>query len=107
MAFPPPMVQIMLGGPFGRKPVDIVLDSGSACCLFPEWMATTIGLQRPHHVPSARMGSSVSQTGWTAWFATVELAIEDPAGILPPIRWTSIVGFTGAGSFQSGTAGIL
>lgn len=53
------------------------------------------------------MGSSVSQTGWNAWFCDIEMVIEEPGGTQPPFRWKAAVGFTGAGSFQSGTAGIL
>ena len=53
------------------------------------------------------MGSNVSQTGWQAWFESVELEITDPSAVTQPFRWKSVVGFTGAGSFQSGASGIL
>jgi hypothetical protein len=54
------------------------------------------------------MGSSVTLTGVPAWFETVQLELRDPAGVHRPFRWTSVVGFTGRGSFaKSAASGIL
>jgi hypothetical protein len=85
-----------------------VLDAGGECCLFPEWVAWRIGYRQTPASPVQLMGSSVSQTGFAAWFETVELELIDPAGVHPPFRWTAPVGFTGHGSFgKSSTYGIL
>jgi hypothetical protein len=54
------------------------------------------------------MVSSVSRTGFSTWFQTVDLQIEDPTGVGPLFRWTAVVGFTGVGSFHATPAtGIL
>jgi hypothetical protein len=98
---------MFLIGPRTREPVNVVLDTGSECCLFPEWIAWRAGLRRAPTSPTVPMGSSVSRTGWSAWFERVELQLEDPTGIQPPFRWSAVVGFTGAGSFTGRHNGVL
>jgi hypothetical protein len=50
----------------------------------------------------------MGQTGFAAWFESVELELRDPAGLHRPFRWTAVVGFTGRGSFgKSAAYGIL
>jgi Aspartyl protease len=105
--FHQPIIDIYVRGPRGRHPVSAVLDTGAECCLFPEWVAWRIGLRQTPAAPTGLMGSSLSRTGWNAWFATVELELEDPARILPPYRWSAVVGFTGTGSFKGRHNGIL
>jgi hypothetical protein len=54
------------------------------------------------------MGSSVSRTGFPAWFETVDLRLDPSAGGGPSFRWPAMVGFTPRGSFMSGhVSGIL
>jgi hypothetical protein len=43
-----------------------------------------------------------------AWFAPVDLQIDDPNGVQAPFRWRAVVGFTPAGTFSIGQgSGIL
>jgi hypothetical protein len=106
--FRPPAVTIFLIGPRGRETVEAVLDSGGECCLFPEWLAWRAGYRQSPTSPVLTVGSSVSQTGVSAWFETVELELVDPSGVQPPFRWKSAVGFTPRGSFSRlRTFGIL
>jgi hypothetical protein len=75
--------------------------------LFPEWVAWRVGLRQTPAAPTVNMGSSLSQTGWWAWLETVDLELEDPTGVLPPFRWSAVVGFTGTGSFKGRHNGIV
>jgi hypothetical protein len=97
-----------MNGPKAVERVNAVIDTGSACCLFPEWVAWRVGLWQTKSAPQARMGSNITSTGTTAWFETVELELRDSAGVHPPFRWSTVVGFTGRSSFGKTSAyGIL
>src|SRR3954470_4870895 len=75
-----PIISVLVIGPAGRHPTRVVLDTGAECCLFPEWVAWRVGFRRTPSSPTVTMGSSVSRTGWSAWFETADLQLEDPAG---------------------------
>jgi hypothetical protein len=106
--FPQPVINLWLIGPAAARRFHVVLDTGAECCLFPEWVAWQTGLHQSSASPTLGMGSQVSRTGWSAWFARVELEVRDPAAILPPFRWPAVVGFTGRGSFgTTSVAGVL
>ncbi len=107
-AFGQPLIDLWVTGPKLTEKVRAVLDPGGECCLFPEWVAWRIGLRQTPSSPIVTMGSSVTLTGLPAWFAPVGLDLRDPAGVHRPFRWTSVVGFTGRGSFaKSAASGIL
>jgi hypothetical protein len=98
---------VFIIGPRARQPINVVLDTGAECCLFPAWAAWRVGLRQSPASPTVTMGSSVSRTGWSAWFEIVDLVLEDPTGTVPPFRWSAVVGFTGAGSFAGSHSGVL
>ena len=106
-AYAQPVIRLQLIGPRASYPVNVVVDTGAACCLLPEWLAWRVGVRQSASSPTTLMGSSVSRTGWSAWFEMVELQLEDQAGVLQPFRWPAVVGFTGAGSFAGRHNGIL
>src|SRR5436305_12006901 len=85
-------------GPRTADRVQVVLDTGSDCCLFAEWVAWRIGLRRSANSPALVMGSSLGGAA-SAWFDRVGLRIDDPNGVTPPVRWDAVVGFTPPGSF--------
>jgi hypothetical protein len=103
-AFAQPVIRLWMIGPRGVERVRTVLDPGAECCLFPEWVAWRVGYRQSPASPVQPMGSSVSRTGFDAWFETVSLELRDPAGVHPPFRWAAPVGFTGRGSFAKSSA---
>ena len=103
-----PVVRLKVVGPSGILGVHTYLDTGSEFCLFPEWVAWRVGLRKQPQSAMMPVGSSVSGTGFVAWFDTVQLQIDDPANVQAPFRWSAAVGFTPAGSFAtSPIAGLL
>lgn len=106
--FGQPIVELWMVGPRAVERVNSVIDSGAECCLFPEWVAWRVGLRQKLTSPVLPMGSTITHTGTSAWFDAVELELRDSAGVHPPFRWSTVVGFTGRGSFGKTSAyGIL
>jgi hypothetical protein len=96
-----PFIRIGIHGPAGFDTPDVYLDTGAEFCLFPEWVGRLIGVHRQANSPVVSVGSSISGAGVIAWFAPVELEIQDPSNVQPPFRWPAVVGFTPSGTFPS------
>ena len=103
-----PFIRLTVLGTTAAQGLPIFVDTGAEFSLFPEWVAWRVGLRRQPASPVLTVGSSVSGVGVVAWFAPVELQIDDPAGAQAPYRWPAVVGFTPAGSFATGSvSGVL
>lgn len=101
---PRPLITVSVGGPGGVFPMDGLLDTGADDCIFPEWVASVVGISSLG-VPTGAVRTAMITTG-ALWYAEVTLRVADNQ---ERREWQAWVGFTSAPIRQAylGFAGFL